>query len=233
MYSQLLGTLRTKFLTTDLTARLQPVAATANGADPTSAHDPGQTARLQSELVAWAKGQLAEATGRQRAEFADGAERGSARLVDAGAVLDGAARSAARPIAAIGIIFFRSQPARIHGSNRVGPGAACRADYRAVGGWGRFTAQLSSSDVAQCGRRRPPFKFMIATWSRRPTKGSSSSINTPCTSAMLYETIREKVLSGAMESQQLLAPEPVDLSPSESAAALCASRSPRAARVGD
>jgi len=37
---------------------------------------------------------------------------------------------------------------------------------------------------------------------------------------VLYEQIRDKVLAGAMESQQLLAPEPVDLSPSESAAAL-------------
>jgi DNA mismatch repair protein MutL len=37
---------------------------------------------------------------------------------------------------------------------------------------------------------------------------------------ILYEQIREKVLSGALESQKLLVPEPVDLAASEAAAVL-------------
>jgi DNA mismatch repair protein MutL len=37
---------------------------------------------------------------------------------------------------------------------------------------------------------------------------------------ILYEHLREKVLAGALESQSLLVPEPVDLSPAEAAAAL-------------
>ena len=37
---------------------------------------------------------------------------------------------------------------------------------------------------------------------------------------ILYEQIREKVLGGALESQKLLVPEPVDLTATESAAAL-------------
>jgi DNA mismatch repair protein MutL len=37
---------------------------------------------------------------------------------------------------------------------------------------------------------------------------------------ILYEFLREKVLAGALESQALLVPEPVDLSPAESAAVL-------------
>jgi DNA mismatch repair protein MutL len=37
---------------------------------------------------------------------------------------------------------------------------------------------------------------------------------------ILYEYLREKVLSGALESQALLVPEPVDLSPAEAAAVL-------------
>jgi DNA mismatch repair protein MutL len=37
---------------------------------------------------------------------------------------------------------------------------------------------------------------------------------------ILYETLREKVLSGALESQRLLAPEPVDLAAHEAAAVL-------------
>lgn len=37
---------------------------------------------------------------------------------------------------------------------------------------------------------------------------------------VLYEQIREKVLAGSLESQRLLVPEPVDLSPQEAAAVL-------------
>jgi DNA mismatch repair protein MutL len=37
---------------------------------------------------------------------------------------------------------------------------------------------------------------------------------------ILYERLRERIAAGAMESQSLLVPEPVDLSPAESAAAL-------------
>lgn len=58
IYSQLLGTLRTKFLTTDLTHRLNPAAA--DGAhDPSGAHDPARAEQLRGELVDWAKGQVA------------------------------------------------------------------------------------------------------------------------------------------------------------------------------
>ncbi len=54
LYGQLLGTLRSKFLSTDLTARLQPV-----GTDEASAAvDPQRAEAMRRELVDWAKGQL-------------------------------------------------------------------------------------------------------------------------------------------------------------------------------
>ena len=37
---------------------------------------------------------------------------------------------------------------------------------------------------------------------------------------VIYEQLREKILAGALETQRLLIPEPVDLGPAESAAAL-------------
>jgi DNA mismatch repair protein MutL len=87
IYSQLLSTLRTKFLATDLTHRLEPApAAKPSGADAASsaaanaatqfasapgddadasAHDPDQTARLRQDFVRWAQGDrtLAAPTG--------------------------------------------------------------------------------------------------------------------------------------------------------------------------
>jgi DNA mismatch repair protein MutL len=47
---------------------------------------------------------------------------------------------------------------------------------------------------------------------------------------ILYEQVREKVLTGALESQRLLVPEPVDLGPAEAAAILSASET--LARLG-
>lgn len=60
LYSQLLGTLRTRFLKADLTHRLEPPTSEAGGSRLASA---GNTAadQLRAELVAWAKGQLASA----------------------------------------------------------------------------------------------------------------------------------------------------------------------------
>lgn len=56
LYSQLLGTLRTKFLSTDLTVRLQPTGEN----EAASAIDPARAELMRRELVDWAKGQLAE-----------------------------------------------------------------------------------------------------------------------------------------------------------------------------
>ena len=57
LYGQLLGTLRTRFLTTDLTARLQPLGAS----EAAGAAHPAHAEQMRRELVDWAKGQLADA----------------------------------------------------------------------------------------------------------------------------------------------------------------------------
>jgi DNA mismatch repair protein MutL len=60
LYSLLLGTLRTKFLGTDLTAHWKPpgVPTQTDESEPASAHDPRRADEVRQELVAWAKGQL-------------------------------------------------------------------------------------------------------------------------------------------------------------------------------
>lgn len=56
LYSQLLGTLRSKFLATDLNSKLQPTNDAS--ALPATAHDPNHAAHLRQELVNWAQGQV-------------------------------------------------------------------------------------------------------------------------------------------------------------------------------
>ena len=54
LYSQLLATLRGKFLTSDLSTPVQAVPE-----DSTHGHDEARTAQLRQELVDWAKGKVA------------------------------------------------------------------------------------------------------------------------------------------------------------------------------
>ena len=57
LYSQLLGTLRGKFLTTDLNTRIH--AADAGDDDPAAGHDAAQATQMRQQLVDWAKGKVA------------------------------------------------------------------------------------------------------------------------------------------------------------------------------
>ena len=64
LYSQLLATLRGKFLTTDLTTKFRaPPSFGTSGGDnadhPAGAADESATLQRRQELVAWAKGELA------------------------------------------------------------------------------------------------------------------------------------------------------------------------------
>ena len=62
LYSQLLSTLRGKFLTTDLSTQAHFAGGDAAGeaeGDPAGSHDAAQTAQLRQQLVDWAKGKVA------------------------------------------------------------------------------------------------------------------------------------------------------------------------------
>jgi DNA mismatch repair protein MutL len=93
IYSQLLGTLRSKFLSTDLTARVRPPAindaaigdaaigdtaigdtASADTEEGAAAHSPASAEAHRRELVDWAKGQLGDVQPAQRVNSMHGAE---------------------------------------------------------------------------------------------------------------------------------------------------------------
>jgi DNA mismatch repair protein MutL len=91
VYSKLLGALRQKFLSTDLTATVH-ATPTSVPTNPAAAVDPDQAARHRSELLNWAKGQLPDEPG--------GAERGAPAAGQDGLPGGGAAP---QPIAARGV----------------------------------------------------------------------------------------------------------------------------------
>jgi DNA mismatch repair protein MutL len=209
IYSQLLGTLRTRFLTTDLTARLQPVpTASVAVNDPTEAHDPNHAARLQTELVAWAKGQLGQALAATEA-----APSGATSL----AAPIKMPRSQFRPLELVRLDRGTSAGAGSHfpaaaGSLSVGQITASAA---------LSTADQSSARPAASFRQRSAAiqvhdRYLVAETDEGVVVIDQHALH----ERVLYEEIRKKVLAGALETQRLLVPEPVDLSPAESAAAL-------------
>jgi DNA mismatch repair protein MutL len=172
LYSQLLGTLRTKFLTTDLTARGRAVAAPLS-ADECLDAGAGDAA---SELVQWAKQEL----GRQ-------IERSGPSVPSATLALGGDTPTGS----------LSSEPLKLH-----------RLD----------------APAQEFGQRASTAKNALQVHNRYLVVETDVGIEVIDQHALheriLYEELREKVLAGALESQRLLVPEPVDLTASESAAAL-------------
>ena len=196
VYSQLLGSLRKKFLTTDLTARVgQPVE--------TESHDDARTQAHRSELIRWATGQTSNAAPGTAAEGIQ---------VDLELRFDHA----------------NSEPLKLH---RIPQPALQPNSYARPG----ETSTASTYSPANNAARGEGIGNSFATPASALSRGlqiQNRFIVTETHEGMviidqhalheriLYEQIREKVLSGKLESQKLLVPEPVTLMPAEAVAAL-------------
>jgi DNA mismatch repair protein MutL len=228
LYSQLLGTLRTRFLTTDLTAKLQPAAVSAGDGDPTQAHDPGQAAQLQDELVAWAKGQLAQVRDATHSAETSGNES-MAPLGLGGNETVANGDSQTGPTRSVDPNWPAHRPLELVSLDRSRLGGATSSPDRAAAAL-RLANELSlrpgdlamrSGGLAPSLRPRPAAiqihnRYLVAETDEGVVVIDQHALH----ERVLYEEIREKVLAGALETQRLLVPEPVDLAPAESAAAM-------------
>ncbi|HEX4414879.1 MAG TPA: DNA mismatch repair endonuclease MutL [Lacipirellulaceae bacterium] len=201
LYSLLLGTLRTKFLTTDLQAR---GAAPSPSAPHFAARDVEQQA---SELVNWAKEQL----GRQ---VSVGQKELSYRPETGVAAFPSAANSDRQPLALHRIdspATLSLEMTRPVDAFEVGKGEGAAPEAGAdLPGRGR-PGWLESQNALQVHNR-----YLVVETDTGIEVIDQHALH----ERILYEQIREKVLSGALESQKLLVPEPVDLTSTEAAAAL-------------
>ena len=238
LYSQLLGTLRTKFLSTDLTARVQPPAA--GEGEGAAAHDPARADALRRELVDWAKGQLAQLPG---SPVSHGGKRKRSRNRESWVWprrISHAGRWSWSRSAAAG------NPSEPHKTTRTNPPAwpqsppssirrrrprgmpARRAAIEAPAYTPPGGAEYRSSDFGPAPGRAALHERGATTalqiHNRYLITESEEGVIVIDQHALheriLYEHLRTKVLAGALESQSLLVPEPVDLSPAEAAAAL-------------
>jgi DNA mismatch repair protein MutL len=233
LYSQLLGTLRTRFLSTDLTARGSAARAEA-GANETDSDfreaaadrddfDAAAVAERQAEFVDWAKGQLATAmTDRSVAGRDFGAALGVAeRRFDPMAFL--------RPHAPLDVVEL----ARPVGLSEFPPdepepeglaafAAATADEHPPADGLAHAAASSSAGIGAAAFRADSPHALQIHN--RYIVTESPEGVVVIDQHALheriLYEQLRTRVLAGAVESQQLLVSEPVDLAPAEAVAVL-------------
>jgi DNA mismatch repair protein MutL len=180
LYSQMLGALRGKFLTTDLSARIQ-----TPGDDPQAAHDQAQTAQLRQQLVDWAKGKVA-AWGQGTENRGQGPGAGDLRTPLELQSLDGA---------------YNARPLQRAGESREDVIPESHA----------FSSQHRHPPALQIHNR-----YLVAETNEGVTIIDQHALH----ERILYEQLRQRVSAGAIESQSLLVPETVDLTPAETAAAL-------------
>ena len=194
LYSQLLGTLRTRFLSTDLTARLQPERSADSYTELDRPDLAAQAEAARRELVDWATGEL-----NKRHQVSDEARPAAQGMLDL--------RPSTQPRAPL--VLNRIDTPEQSWMPSAASSATAPSANTAGGQGGDYVSRRPTA--LQVHNR-----YLIA----ENEEGMIIIDQHALHERVLYEQIREKVLAGSLESQRLLVPEPVDLSPQEAAAVL-------------
>jgi DNA mismatch repair protein MutL len=190
LYGQLLATLRTKFLGTDLTSRV----ALPTDDDPTNALDEQQAVRVRQQVVDWAKGQVSSW------------EAGSSSNLDRGTAAPRDNSSSHAPLELTRLNRSWTPAAANEGNDETAP-ASPSASQPDAGP----DAPAMAVKALQIHNR-----YLVAESEDGVMVVDQHALH----ERILFEQLRERIQAGAIESQTLLVPEPVDLSPNEVAAAL-------------
>jgi DNA mismatch repair protein MutL len=210
LYSQLLSTLRSKFLTTDLNTKVnalaEPVAPGGEpfgGEDPSGGHDAVRAQQMRQELVDWAKGKVAG--------------------WDAKALAEPVAPSDNKPLG-----LYSLDPMHTTGAGHLSTGTAGQASS----GTHSLAGQAGHQPEVDRGINAPipedllkhPSMSALQIHNRYLVTESDEGVIIIDQHALheriLYEQLKSRVSANAVETQNLLVPEPVDLSAAEAAAAL-------------
>ena len=214
LYSQLLATLRGKFLTTDLSTHVHSPGdqlpstigrgAGGEGDDPSGSHDAAQTVQLRQQLVDWAKGKVAswgqDADDNSRGPTA----RGESSTTVARAPLD--LRRLDRP--------WTTDP---NSPLLLGEGPGVRAVNS--GQWPVASGQISNPQ-SPIPNPSPALQIHNRYLVTETDEGVTIIDQHALHERILYEQLKQRMAGGTIETQNLLVPEPVDLSPAETSAAL-------------
>jgi DNA mismatch repair protein MutL len=219
LYSQLLSTLRSKFLTTDLNTRVQGMEHNAlaepvahGGEDPSGGHDAARAQQMRQELVDWAKGKVADWDTEALAEPVAHGTAGQA----------GSGTQSRKPLG-----LYSLDPAHFAGDSRLPTGIAGQAEAGAHGTVGQassgthsFAGQAGHQPEVGRGTRMSALQIHNRYLVTESDEGVIIIDQHALHERILYEQLKSRVSANAVETQNLLVPEPVDLSAAEAAAAL-------------
>jgi DNA mismatch repair protein MutL len=196
LYSQLLGTIRNRFLTTDLTAKVQS-SSSPDTDESAAAHDATSAEQHRRQLVDWAKGQIPDTSDRKAAPAAQ---------------------------ADLDYRFERPNAAAVGWEARTPRESEGTSGFAQVAGQNPMAADAlpasSASDVAPMRPSASALQVQNRYLITEVENGVVIIDQHALHERILYEQLREKVLSGDMETQRLLVPEPVSLTAAEASAAL-------------
>jgi DNA mismatch repair protein MutL len=229
IYSQLLGTLRQKFLSTDLTAQVR-TGPLAVDQDPAAALDAGQAQQQREQLTQWARGQSAPspgltgpaASGPETPELQAPPRPRQPQLDFQDASRPGAA-PAFRPFPDSRLAGYPAGP-RLPGGEpnphlAAPPPAPAPADASpplAESPGRPPSPSVASPPVVTRAGMQVHNRYLITEDDQGMVIIDQHALH----ERILYEQLREKVLAGSLEKQRLLVPEPVTLTPAEAATAL-------------
>jgi DNA mismatch repair protein MutL len=198
VYSQLLGTLRTKFLSTDLVAR-GALGASAGGV---AVADESAAAPDASDLWEWAKRQLGPGS-----DVSDNDDF-RARALSGGDALK------------LHPFDVGSSPTNRQANQNGTLSPLPNPPRRAEGAGGNLSPSLRHDEAHAAPAALRALQIHNRYLVTETDDGLEVIDQHALHERILYETLRERVLAGALESQRLLVPEPVDLAASEAAAAV-------------
>ena len=194
LYSQLLSTLRSKFLTTDLNTRVHAAEqnAPAEPVPPDSAHDPARADQIRRELVDWAKGKLAGWDAQPQAEPV-------VRTGESIAGIEPGAPGDSRPL---GLYRLDDAHSTVATPDAERPASVAHSPYSAASA-GAAALQIHN-------------RYLVTESDEGVVIIDQHALH----ERILYEHLKTRVDANAVETQSLLVPEPVDLSAAEACAAL-------------
>ncbi len=201
LYSQLLSTIRTKFLTADLSTPLQPVPASEPDNQTAWLQNAGQAMKVRQELVEWATQAVSSWNSGPRA--AEGTTT----------PLNPSETAPHRPLEITQL--SRSWPAVNTPDEEFEPHA-----IPATQGLPERDAIDLAAAIDQSNPARPALQIHNRYLIAESPDGVVVIDQHALHERILYEQLCEKIETGELESQHLLVPEPVDLSSGEAAAIL-------------
>jgi DNA mismatch repair protein MutL len=211
IYSQLLATLRSKFLSTDLDTRISVESQAQPSIDPTGSHDDAHAIQLRQQVVDWAKGKVvtwnsSPAADASPADFGTTNPLGDRQPLGLQRLDRGGASSRIDPAGAFG----RSQWSGDFAAG--GEASQTQGDFSSAGG----TPQTPPPAGRAVAALQVHSRYLVAETQEGVMVIDQHALH----ERILYEQLRRRVGSGPIETQSLLVPETVDLSPAEATAAL-------------